>query len=236
MSKGIYKIFIKLSKILSRKGIYEFLDKEYAAIKKGDRVLSVGAGGDINFLLMKYAKSNEFEVITIDINKDRNPDIIGDVCVYDFGDMVFDIVVMGEVLEHLHSPHAAIENIYRSMKTDGRLIMTAPFIFPIHERPCDYFRYTRYGLEYLLGSFEEVNINERNGWGEAVNVLFVRHVMEKNILSRLIAPLFILLAFICLPFTVLLSKLIRTDFITSGYLVSAKKPSGRAPAQISKNA
>lgn len=224
ISSFLYLTFIRLSKIHSRKGIYEFLNKEYASINKGDRILSVGAGGKINALLLKYSEENEFEVIIFDIDKNRNPDIIGDICTYDTNSMDFDCVVMGEVLEHLHSPHLALENIYRAMKSGGKIIITAPFIFPIHERPCDYFRFTRYGLQYLLKDFEHVVIKERNGWAEAINVLLVRHIMEKNNCSRLIAIPFILFAFISAPFIILLCKLIKTDYITTGYLVSAKKP------------
>jgi hypothetical protein len=32
----------------------------------------------------------------------------------------------------------------------GKLILTVPFIWHIHEEPRDFFRYSRYGLEYLL--------------------------------------------------------------------------------------
>ena len=36
------------------------------------------------------------------------------------------------------------------MKPGGTLWLTAPFFYVEHERPYDYFRYTRYGLRFLL--------------------------------------------------------------------------------------
>jgi len=221
--KKIHSLFIKLSKILSRKGIYPFLEKEFSNIKSGSKVLSIGAGGEINALLNAFAVKNNFNVTSFDISDDKHPDLLGDICIYDFKDEKFDVVVIAEVLEHLHSPHLAIDNIYKILHNGGRLILTVPFIFPIHERPYDYYRYTRYGLEYLLRKFGNVSIKERNSWTEAINVLSVRLVMDKSIMAKIFAPLFIILAFINLPFVILFSKIIKTDFITTGYVVSGAK-------------
>jgi SAM-dependent methyltransferase len=223
MYKAIYRRFVRLSKRLSRKGIYEFLRNESAAIARDSTVLSVGAGGEINSTLLEYGQRNSFRIVTIDIDQRRQPDIVGDICTHDLGTAVFDVVVLGEVLEHLYAPHLAIDNVLKALKPGGKLVITVPFIFPIHERPVDYYRYTRYGLEYLLRQFRDVSIRERNSWGEAICVLLVRHIVERNLSSRLAAPLLILLAYALLPFMMLLSRLIKTDFMTSGYLVSARK-------------
>jgi hypothetical protein len=40
----------------------------------------------------------------------------------------------------------------------GRLILTTRFVFPIHDAPQDYYRFTRYGLAHLCRSFAEVSI------------------------------------------------------------------------------
>lgn len=222
-TRKIYAIFSRLSKVLSRKGLYSFLRREYSQISKSDRVLTIGAGGKINRLLDKYAEKNGFEILSIDIDEKKRPDIVADLCTHDFGELKFDVVVMGEVLEHLHSPHLALQRIHKALRPNGKLIITAPFIFPIHDRPYDYYRYTRYGLEFLLREFNDVSITERNNWAEAINVLFVRHIKEKNICSHLVAPIFVVIAFISLPLSWLLGYLIKTNFITSGYIVTANK-------------
>lgn len=219
----VFMFFIKLSKILSRKGLYPFLNAQFFEIQKDLKVLNIGVGGEISKLLNTYATNNNFRVISFDISEQRNPDILGDICSYDFNGEKFDIVVIAEVLEHLHSPHLAIQNIFSILKDEGKLILTVPFIFPIHERPFDYYRYTRYGLEFLLKDFKYVSIKERNSWAEAINTLSVRLIMDPKISSKIFAPLFIVVAFFNLPFVLLLSWLIKSDFITSGYLVSARK-------------
>ena len=221
--KYIYIAFIKLSKLLSRKGIYPFLNKEFSKIESNKRVLTIGSGGEINKLILDYSMHNNFDITSFDIDDKMNPDILGDICSYDFANVKFDYIIIAEVLEHLHSPQKAVDNIYKILEEKGTVIVTVPFIFPIHETPYDYYRYTKYGLSFLFRNFKDVDINERNSWIEAINVLFVRLVMDKKNMSRLFAPLFIIMAFINLPFVYILSKIINTNFITSGYLLTAKK-------------
>jgi|ERR1041384_165087 SAM-dependent methyltransferase len=214
---------VRLSKLISRKGLYEFLGREFANIKAGADVLTVGAGGEVGALLAEYARRNGFAVTSFDIDERYAPDIRGDICTHDFGGRSFDVIVLSEVLEHVPAPHLAISNIHRVLRAGGRLILTVPFLFPIHERPHDYYRYTRYGLEYLLREFSDVRIGERNSWAEAINVLALRLVVDKNRGARLVAPLFVCAAFVKLPFVLLLGKLVRTDLMTTGYVVTASK-------------
>lgn len=215
--------FVKLSKLLSRKGLYTFLDQELDKIRSGATVLNIGAGGDIGKTLRQHADRQHFKIVSLDIDEQRHPDIVGDICTYDFKGLQFDAVVMAETLEHIPSPHLALENIYRNLKDGGRLILTAPFIFPIHDQPHDYYRFTRYGLEYLLRHFRDVSVRERNSWTEAIDVLSVRLIMDKNWPARILAPFLVLLAFVKWPVSFLVSRVVRTDFVTSGYVVTARK-------------
>lgn len=215
--------FIKLSKLFSRKGLYPFLEHEFNQIARGATVLNIGAGGDFSKALLRHASAQQFQVVSLDIDKQRHPDIVGDICTHDFSGVEYDVVLMAETLEHVHAPHLALANVHKILKNGGRLILTTPFIFPIHDQPYDYYRYTRYGLEHLLRSFKLVSIKERNSWTEAIDVLSIRLIMDKNRLARAVAPIFLLLTVIKWPISFLLSRLIQTNFITSGYLVTADK-------------
>ncbi|HEV7889394.1 MAG TPA: class I SAM-dependent methyltransferase, partial [Pyrinomonadaceae bacterium] len=201
---------VRLSKLISRKGLYEFLGREFARVGAGLEVLTVGAGGEVGALLEDRARRNGFRITSFDIDEKYAPDILGDICAHDFEGRAFDVIVLSEVLEHVHSPHLAIANIRAALRDGGRLILTVPFLFPIHERPHDYYRYTRYGLEFLLKDFREVSIGERNSWAEAINALAPRMVVDKNRRARMVAPLFVLAAFAKLPFVLLLGRLVRT--------------------------
>lgn len=206
--KNVSRFVVRLSKVLSRKGLYEFLEKEYSEIKANESVITIGAGRKVNEILQKYSEIEGFTFVSFDIDEKRNSDIIGDICFYNFKEMKFDVIVISEVLEHVPYLHLAIRNIHQILKKEGRLILTVPFIFPIHDRPYDYYRYTRYGLEFLLKEFREVRIIERNSWSESINALAPSLVKERNITTRLVAPFFVILAFFMLPFVLLLGKII----------------------------
>lgn len=36
------------------------------------------------------------------------------------------------------------------LKKGGYVIIAIPFLYPVHESPYDYYRYTRHGIEYQL--------------------------------------------------------------------------------------
>ncbi|MUL35804.1 class I SAM-dependent methyltransferase [Gloeocapsopsis dulcis] len=228
MLKKIHKKFYNsvnyASKQISRKGIYSFLENEFTQIQAKEKVLNVGAGGDIGLLINEYAQKNDFQVVSLDIDAQTNPDIVGDICTYNFGDKdIFDCIVVCEVLEHVSLPHLAIEQIYTLLKQNGRLILTVPFIFPLHCRPYDYYRFTKYGLAFLLKKFRYLNIIERNSWADAINVLILRLVKEKRKKTIMIAPFLITFSCLLIPVNWLFAKIIPTDFITTGYVVTAKK-------------
>ena len=221
---------LRASKRLSRRGLYPFLEAEFASIRPGQSVLSVGSGGQINALLTQFAERIGFHVASIDIDPGRQPDLVGDICTYNFGERQFDCVVLCEVLEHVHSPHVAIANIYALLSDGGRLIITVPFMLPIHEAPRDYYRYTRHGLEFLLKDFDDVVVRARNSYFEAIDVLYVRLVVSENRRARLAAYPLILFALAKAPLSALLGRLIPIDSMTTGYNVRARKLRAHAHA------
>ena len=92
---------VRLSKVLSRKGLYPFLEQQFSQIADGSKVLNIGAGGDIEESLRRHANTHSFHVVSFDIDPDRGPDFVGDIATFDFGERRFDVVVMSEVLEHV---------------------------------------------------------------------------------------------------------------------------------------
>ena len=212
------------SKRQSRRGLYEFFAGQYAALPHGARVLSVGAGGPINGQLNAAAGERDLAVLTIDVSAERRPDVVGDACRNPFGDGLFDAVVMGEVLEHCHDPFAAVAGARRVLRPGGRLIASTPFIFPIHNRPVDYWRFTRYGLELLLRDFSDVRVAERNSWPESLNVLRSRLYKEPDAASRRLALPMGLWSLALAPLARASGRLIPSDAMTTGYVATATRP------------
>jgi SAM-dependent methyltransferase len=61
-----------------------------------------------------------------------------------------DVVLALNVLEHLRDPFACLTEIRRVLKDGGRCLLEVPFLYPIHDAPRDFSRWTQYGLEELL--------------------------------------------------------------------------------------
>ncbi|MBJ6985298.1 methyltransferase domain-containing protein [Luteimonas sp. MC1750] len=78
------------------------------------------------------------------------PDVFGDAGRLPFPDASIDTVLLLEVLEHLRHPEAALPEIARVLKPGGVLLMTLPFLYPVHDAPHDYQRYTAHGLQREL--------------------------------------------------------------------------------------
>lgn len=88
--------------------------------------------------------------VGIDIKNGSGVDIVASVYDIPFKDGEFDIVLCMSVLEHLEIPSRAISEMKRVLKPGGRVIVSVPFLFPIHDAPGDYWRFTKFGLESLF--------------------------------------------------------------------------------------
>jgi SAM-dependent methyltransferase len=67
-----------------------------------------------------------------------------------FRDASFDTVLSTEVWEHVEDAAAAARESFRVLRPGGRLLITVPFLYPTHEAPYDFSRFTNFGLTSLL--------------------------------------------------------------------------------------
>ena len=68
-------------------------------------------------------------------------------------------VICSEVLEHVPKFIELIKEICRVLMDDGVLVLTTPFGYHFHDSPNDYWRFTTYGLKYILNPyFKDINI------------------------------------------------------------------------------
>ena len=58
----------------------------------------------------------------------------------------FCAVLCSQVLEHSEFPDTTLSEIQRVLKQGGLLLLSIPFIWPEHEQPHDYQRFTSFGL------------------------------------------------------------------------------------------
>jgi SAM-dependent methyltransferase len=109
------------------------------------------------------------EHIGIDfVPSERDPDAVDIIAgAYDIPlpDENADTLLLTSVLEHLEEPERGIAEAFRLLKPGGHVILTAPFIWWIHEAPRDFFRYSPFGLRHLLeeAGFEVVEVQPLAG-------------------------------------------------------------------------
>ncbi len=110
------------------------------------RVLDIGAGQQpFRPYLPQTAHYIALEVVPIPGN-----DVIASVLNLPFSAGTFDHIICTEVLEHVPEPRRALAEIHRVLRGHGRAYITVPMTWGHHYVPHDYYRYTRFGITYLL--------------------------------------------------------------------------------------
>ena len=143
---------------------------------------------------------------------------------------VADTIVSFEVLEHLSEPQTMLNEANRLLKNQGYLILSVPFQWCVHEAPWDFYRYTRYGLDYMLtkAGFVDINIEETTGFWEVwflkLNYQTLRLIRGPRLVRWLVRSLLIPFWWLNQKVSPWLSRHWRAEKETAGYFVVAKKP------------
>jgi SAM-dependent methyltransferase len=87
-----------------------------------------------------------------------------------FPDETFDAVVSFQVLEHVSDSKFALDEMYRVLKKTGKLLITAPLIWPEHEVPYDFKRWTSYGISKKLSECGFIIVRQ-DKVGSAITVI-----------------------------------------------------------------
>jgi SAM-dependent methyltransferase len=213
-------------KKITRKNLRPFLER-YATSKV---VLEIGGG--------RVSTNHSYQDLfpnrhTVDIDPLRLPDTVADAHALPFEDNSFEYVVCTEVLEHLHTPTQAIAQMKRVLTPGGTLILTTRFVFPIHDAPHDYFRYTKYGLQHLFKDWEIIELSAETKTMSALGALLQRVGFQSTLKGGKITKLMLYgLAGIFDRLNWIIKKEYgdikkersEIDIITTGYYLAAKKP------------
>ena len=131
-----------------------FLFKEIEDLAKlfEGKVVDIGCGTKPYKMLF----NNVTEYIGLDIEISGNGDSKEDIDLFYDGKKIplesnsVDGFFSSETFEHIFNLEEIIPEIHRALKPNGLLLATCPFMWPEHEIPYDYARYTSFGLKHLL--------------------------------------------------------------------------------------
>ncbi|WP_169457983.1 class I SAM-dependent methyltransferase [Ottowia thiooxydans] len=104
---------------------------------------------------------------------EARPDIFADAACLPMAAQSCDTVILLEVLEHIKTPQEALQETSRVLRPGGHLLLSMPFLYPIHDAPHDYQRLTKHGLERDLANagLEIVSIEQKQSSLESAAVL-----------------------------------------------------------------
>lgn len=209
--------------------------QQVAALAHG-LVLDVGAGTQ---KVLDYLPS-ECQYLSLDNYQTAvewyrtKPFIFGDAQSLPLQDNSVDTVILLDVLEHLARPEKAVAEIWRVMRPGGYFILQVPFLYPLHDEPLDFQRWTEHGLLNVVGDNNRFGQISKKALGKPletsvllVNLAICHTVLlwlkEKRILI-LLAPFLLLLIPLGNSVAWLLSSLLKRDgFMPHTYLTIWRK-------------
>lgn len=113
------------------------------------KVLDVGCGEKPYQELFSSTYYVGVEIASARPERKQEADLLYDGARLPFGDSTFDSVVCSEVLEHIFDPERFLRELGRVLRPGGTVLLTVPFLWPEHEQPQDFGRYSSFGIRHL---------------------------------------------------------------------------------------
>jgi SAM-dependent methyltransferase len=151
------------------------------------RVLDVGCG------MQPYRRWMHPSVTYTGLDREgplSQPDVVGTVDALPFDDEVFDGLLSTQVFEHVRAPHDALRECARVLAPGATIVLTVPGVWPAHEVPYDYWRFTKYGVERVLEEqgFESIDVVPAGGFWASVGQM-VNLEIQRGRFARDLVPL-----------------------------------------------
>jgi SAM-dependent methyltransferase len=154
------------------------------------------------------------EVESDKTKKSFSPDFFYDGITFPFESDSFDSLVSFEVMEHVDDIEVFFSELVRVLRPGGRIIVSVPFCWMEHEKPYDYRRYTKIGLEkYLENKGFEIELSRKTTGGlysSLINFVLVLRAKLRGILSYFADVLLLPLTF-ALHFIGFIELLVQAD-------------------------
>jgi len=126
-----------------------YILNSYINDTKDEMILDVGAGA---LAFKKFLKTKFKKYFSCDLAKKEkiSIDFNANALNLPIKTESIDNIFLSAVLEHTPEPFEILIEMHRVLKNYGSIIITVPHIHNIHDEPNDFYRFTNYGIKYLL--------------------------------------------------------------------------------------
>ncbi|HNF20209.1 MAG TPA: class I SAM-dependent methyltransferase [Chitinophagales bacterium] len=100
----------------------------------------------------------------------------------------FDCILSTEVFEHIFNLDELLHELHRVLKPNGHILLTCPFVYPEHEVPFDFARYTQFALKNMLqkSGFEVIKYDKK---GNIIETICQQLIIYSSTFLRYFGPL-----------------------------------------------
>ena len=132
------------------------------------------------------------------------PDVFGDAQALPFADNSIDHALLLDVIEHIPEPDRSLAELYRILKPGGSLTLQVPFLYPLHDDPLDFHRWTRHGLRRAAAR-HGFSVNDEIAIGHPIETAALNGniALSKTIINWLTGRNPLALSVLVLPFLIL---------------------------------
>lgn len=220
-------IWFQYTKIFGRSLLHpQFIKKtiEYKAVlmakKYGyGRLVDIGCGRfpykkDLSPFISEYVGVDHPKLSKMYDSVDK-PDVLADACDMPFQNNSFETAICFQVLEYIEKPESLFKEAHRILKSGGKLILSVPLLYPLHDMPYDRARYTKTAIGDFAknAGFAVVSLEHIGGfvefWLQSLSVFLLKSIAsllrpKKQSFSLIFLPFLIIIT----PFIVIISNLI----------------------------
>ena len=172
MKKEIYKLLYEVEdyywwSVSRRRTVIEFFKIYELNRFQFLKVLDLGCGTGGMLVELKnqgihniYGVDKETLAISLAMKRGLKELLVADAIALPFKEGIFDVVIALDVLEHIEFDDVALKEIYRSLSSGGRLILTVPALMWLwSDRDTRLGHYRRYRKDELRGKLKNAGFN-----------------------------------------------------------------------------
>ena len=147
---------------------------------------------------------------------------VADLAALPLAAATFDAAIHIVTLEHVPEPKLVLQEISRCLRPGAPILVVVPHEWEVHQHPHDYFRYTCFGMRYLLeqAGFTSIEVRPSGGYFR----LLARRLLNslpffswpwKALVFLIVSPVALMLP--------MLEPLDKNKDFTLGYICTARK-------------